>query len=189
MATPPPPPPPPPPDARAFVATTAVTIDAQTPYKMDVPIRLVFETLPRFIFVFPLQLFIAGLWGSARVVREAEGNRSAAPAATARACPRAIRDRVHRKERIHVVDVGRRDSGSPHAAGPDRISVLAQDDGELAGTVRRERHLVDAVVHLLHGKVHLRILPVAYGGGHLVEGLRKLGPPVADREPQLRGLA
>src|SRR3954467_13772949 len=54
MATPPPPPPPPP-DARAFVATTAVASAAQSPYEMDVPIRLVFETLPRFIFVFPLQ--------------------------------------------------------------------------------------------------------------------------------------
>src|SRR3954454_9866659 len=109
MATPPPPPPPPPPpDARAFVATTAVTIDAQRPYEMDVPIRLVFETLPRFIFVFPLQFFIAGLFVSPRVLREAEGNRSAAPAATARAFQRAIRARVHRKEMIHVVDIGRR---------------------------------------------------------------------------------
>src|SRR3954467_11851030 len=60
MATPPPPPPP---DARACVATRAVTIDAHTPYKMHVRIRLVFETLlpPRFIFGFPLQFVYGGL--------------------------------------------------------------------------------------------------------------------------------
>src|SRR5256885_17016851 len=77
MATPPPPPP----DARAFVATAAVTINAQTPYKMDVPIRLVIETLlpPRFILVSPYSSFVAGLFVSPRGVRDAENQRRRRP--------------------------------------------------------------------------------------------------------------
>src|SRR3954471_5014264 len=99
MATPPPPPPP---DARACVATTAVTIDAQTPYKMDVPIRLVLETLPRLIFVFPLQFFIAGLFLSPRVVREAEtsgagGRRARLSARDTRPGPRKGEDPRRRR--------------------------------------------------------------------------------------------